>query len=256
MDNSDTFIDINKIFVVDDVAPEWLYNLWVERIQQADRWKYGMAATRQDYGRFFVMWIANVGSHRGPRGPIAGDYKGIADTFNELWQREHLPKLMPDATVLNIHRSHLNGQFPTDNKLAIHFDFDMLDMWTMVYYLDGEDGNTIFYDNPKIDENGDMQPPEPIHTVEFKRNRAVFFPSFYWHAAENPSQDFRISLAFSYLLNECEINKKLRKDRGIEHEDLGHPDLSDFLQEIQEKEKYEKMHLKMQEDLEPNAKKS
>lgn len=54
---SEKFVDINKIFVVDDVAPEWLYDSWVNRITEAQRWKYGMAATRQDYGRFFVLWV-------------------------------------------------------------------------------------------------------------------------------------------------------------------------------------------------------
>jgi hypothetical protein len=240
------FVDINKIFVVDDVAPEWLYQTWVERIQKLDRWKYGMAATRQDQGRFFVTWISNAGTHRGARGPFSGDFKGIADTFNELWQRKHLTNLIPDAEVLTVHRSHLNGQFPTDNKLAIHYDFDIMNMWTMVYYLDGDDGNTIFYDNPKIDDNGEMQPPEPIHTIEFKRNRAVFFPSYYWHAAENPSNGFRISLAFAYLLNECKINQELKKDRGIIEVDPGHPDLSDFLRELEDKKRLEQMHIKMQ----------
>tara|TARA_B110000503_G_C7167937_1_gene422797 strand:+ start:2352 stop:3107 length:756 start_codon:yes stop_codon:yes gene_type:complete len=246
------FIDTNKIFVVDDVAPEWLYNSWVARITEAQRWKYGMAATRQDEGRFFVLWVSQAGSHRGPRGPFNGDHEGIANYFNDLWQDRHLPNLIPDAVVTNIHRVHFNGQFPTNNKLAIHLDWDMLDMWTMVYYLDGNDGDTLFYENPEIDELGNLLPPKQVHRVEFKKNRAVFFPSIYWHAAENPTNDFRISLAFNYQLNRCEINKNLRNDRGIIEQDLGHPDLTDFLAELDGKSKIENMHKLMQENAKPS----
>ena len=70
-------LDVNKIFVVDDVAPSWLFDTWVERVREMQRWKYGMAATRQDRSRFFVTWVANAGSHRGTKGPFPGDHEGI-----------------------------------------------------------------------------------------------------------------------------------------------------------------------------------
>jgi hypothetical protein len=241
-------LDVNKIFVVDDVAPSWLFDTWVERVREMQRWKYGMAATRQDRSRFFVTWVANAGSHRGTKGPFPGDHEGIADYFNELWQWDHLPKIMPDAKVLNVHRVHFNGQYPTNDKLAIHLDWEDLDMWTMIYYLDGEEGDTIFYDTPLLDKDTDeLQAPQPVHKISFKPNRAVFFPSYYWHAAENPKNGFRISLAFNYQLNKCKVNEELRKDRGIVEPDIGHPDISDFLQELNEKGKYEAMHQKMQQ---------
>lgn len=241
-------IDTNKIFIVDNVAPEWLYNSWVNRIVEAQRWKYGMAATRQDEGRFFVLWVAQAGAHRGARGPFTGDHEGIANYFNDLWQDQHLPNLIPDARVNNIHRVHFNGQFPTNNKLAVHLDWDILDMWTMVYYLDGDDGDTLFYENPETDELGNLLPPKAVHRVEFKRNRAIFFPSLYWHAAENPTTGFRISLAFNYQLNRCKINNDLRKDRGMDDQMIPPPDLTDFIQELEEKTKVENMHRRMQEE--------
>jgi len=245
MIENNSLIDINKIFVVDNVAPDWLYDSWVRKIQTAQRWKYGMAATRQDYGRFFVMWIAQAGSHRGPRGPFVGDFEGIADYFNEVWQNQHLTALIPDAAIANIHRIHFNGQFPTNNKLSLHYDWDIPDMWTVVYYLDGEDGDTIFYNSPAVDSDGELIIPSEIHRVEFKPNRAVFFPSYYWHAAENPKDGFRISLAFNYLLNRCDINNTLRKDRGIESQIIPPPDLTDFINELDQKQKYERMHKRM-----------
>lgn len=242
-------VDKNKIFVVDDVAPKWLYDTWVEKARQMQRWKYGMAATRQDRSRFFVTWVAQAGSHRGPKGPFAGDHEGIVDYFNELWRWHHLPSIIPDAQILNIHRVHFNGQYPSNDKLAIHLDWEDLDMWTMVYYLDGEEGDTIFYDTPQPDEEtGELLDPVPVHKIEFKKNRAIFFPSYYWHAAENPKEGFRISLAFNYLLNRCKVNEELRKDRGIVEPDIGHPDLTDWFADLDKKIQYEKMHLRMQEN--------
>jgi hypothetical protein len=248
------FIDTNKIFIVDEVAPEWLYNSWVNRICEAQRWKYGMAATRQDEGRFFVLWVAQAGTHRGLRGPFTGDHEGIANYFNDIWQDFHLPKLIPDAAVTNIYRVHFNGQFPTNNKLAVHFDWDILDMWTVVYYLDGDEGDTLFYENPAPDQLGNLLPPKEVYRVKFKKNRAVFFPSIYWHAAENPLSGFRISLAFNYHLNRCKINNELRRDRGVDDQIIPHPDLSDFLTELEEKTKLENMHRRMQSEVKSSKK--
>jgi hypothetical protein len=240
MKNFNPQIDPNKIFVVDDVAPDWLFQSWQQRILQAQRWKYGLAATRLDYQRFFAIWISQAGTHRGLRGPFPGDHEGICNYFNDLWQDKHLPALMPDAKVLNIHRVHFNGQFPSNEELGLHYDWEDLDMWTMVYYIDGTGGDTVFFDNPEPGEDGVLQKPKEIFRSEFKLNRAVFFPSFYWHYAENPPTGFRISLSFNYLLNRCQVNEQLRQDRGIVETPTGHPDLTDFFAELDSRAQYEK----------------
>ena len=246
----------DRIFIVDNVAPEWLHKSWLKKMEDAHRWHYGMAATREDYGRFFVLWVANAGAHRGPRGPFAGDHGGIADYFNELWQEEHLPKLIPDAGVMNIQRVHFNGQFPTDDKLAMHIDWDIPDMWTMVYYLDGEDGDTIFYSDPEIDEHDEYTPPQEAYKVKFKKNRAIFFPSYYWHAAENPTRGFRVSLAFNYLLNRNLLNEQIRQDRGIDEPILPHPDLTEWLEETKHLDRFRKLSNQLTEEHEETKKSS
>ncbi len=239
MKNFNPRIDTNKIFVVDDVAPDWLFNSWVTRILQAQRWKYGLAATRLDYQRFFAIWIAQAGTHRGLRGPFPGDHEGICNYFNDLWQDKILPEIIPDARVLNIHRVHFNGQFPSNEELGLHYDWDDVDMWTVVYYMEGVDGDTVFFDNPKPDDEGNLSKPNEIFRTKFKPNRAVFFPSCFWHYAENPSKGFRISLSFNYRLNRCQVNEELREDRGIVDQPLAPPDLADFFNELDQKAKHE-----------------
>lgn len=230
-------IDKNKIFVVDNVAPDWLWHSWNKRILDAHRWKYGLAGTRLDEQRFFALWVSQAGNHRGTRGPFQGDHEGICNYFNDLWQDVHLPKILPDAQVDYIHRCHFNGHVPNKEKLGIHYDFEDVNMWTMVYYLEGTGGDTIFFDNPQPDKNGDLQSGKEIFRSHWKLNRAVFFPSFYFHYAEHPPKGFRITLSFNYLLNDCNINLEIKKDRGIKHEDKGQPDLTDFLQEIDRQNK-------------------
>jgi hypothetical protein len=241
-------IDINKIFVVDDVAPEWLFNSWRRRILEAQRWKYGLAATRLDYQRFFALWVAQAGTHRGTRGPFPGDHEGICNVFNDLWQDEIMPKLIPDAQVVNIHRVHFNGTLPSNEELGLHYDWDDLDVWTMVYYLDGTNGDTVFFDNPVPGETGELQKPKELARTTWKLNRAVFFPSYFWHYGQLPSEGFRITLSFNYRLNRCSINEQLREDRCINDPLLPPPDLTEFFSELDERAKNEKFknrsHLK------------
>lgn len=240
MKNFDPVIDPKKIFIIDDVAPEWLFDSWRARIIQAPRWKYGLAATRLDYQRFFAIWISQAGAHRGTRGPFPGDYDGICNYYNDLWQDVHLPSIIPDSSVINVHRVHFNGQFPSNEELGLHYDWEDLDMWTMIYYMEGTGGDTVFFDNPIPDEAGVLQKPKEIFRSEFKLNRAVFFPSFYWHYAENPPSGFRISLSFNYLLNRCEINNQIRRDRQVVEFLKGDPDLSDFHAELDKRATYER----------------
>jgi hypothetical protein len=106
--------------------------------------------------------------------------------------------------------------------------------------MEGTGGDTVFFDNPIPDESGDLQKPKEIFRSEFKLNRAVFFPSFYWHYAENPPSGFRVSLAFNYLLNRCEINNQIRRDRQVVELPKGEPDLTDFYAELDKRATYER----------------
>jgi hypothetical protein len=106
--------------------------------------------------------------------------------------------------------------------------------------MEGTAGDTVFFDNPVPDSNGVLQKPKEIFRSEFKLNRAVFFPSYYWHYAENPPSGFRISLSFNYLLNRCDINNQIRQDRQIVEVPTGNPDLSDFHAELDKRAQYER----------------
>lgn len=237
MKNNEGSVDPSKIFIVDNVAPSWLWSSWNNRIVSAQRWKYGLAGTRLDEQRFFAIWVSQIGQHKGNRGPFPGDHEGICNYFNDLWQDVHLKNIIPDAEVVSILRCHFNGHVYNKQKLGIHYDFDDLNTWTMVYYLEGLDGDTVFYDNPQPDTNGNLQKPKEIFRSNWKLNRAVFFPSYYYHYAEHPSEGFRITLSFNYVLNDCNINLELKKDRGIVEIDKGNPDISDFLEELDNLEK-------------------
>jgi hypothetical protein len=204
--------DISRIHVIDDIIPDWLLNSFEKRIKKSERWRYGIGATELEYQRFFAIWIKKPGEY--PQFE-SRDVDNIAtyvnDAFNSI-----LDSLVPNAIVKDIHRCHFNGQIPTTYELSKHLDWKIPDMWTLLFYVTGDDGDTVFYEEPEVDpDTGIMDPGEEVYRVKFKKGRMVFFPSYYWHAGEHPTQGFRVSLAFNYLLNNCEENQKIRMERGL-----------------------------------------
>ena len=204
--------DISRIHIIDDVFPEWMLDFFERKIKKAERWRYGIGATELEYQRFFAIWIKKPGEFREFEGR---DVSGIATYVNEAFTSV-VKKYLPGAVVKDIHRCHFNGQIPTTYELSKHLDWEIPDMWTMLFYVTGDDGDTVFYEEPKVDpETGSMNPGKEIYRAKFKRGRMVFFPSYYWHAGEHPTSGLRVSLAFNYLFNNCEENQKIRKERGL-----------------------------------------
>lgn len=215
-------VDTSKIFVVDDIFPDYLVRSFERKLYDAQKWEYGIQG-RPDGpkdGRFFAIWV-----HRPHEncGAFDRDIDGIASYVHDAFCHHALPSVMPDAFPTQIYRVHFNGQVPMDVAVPIHYDWEMPDYWTMIYYVGGKDGDTLFYDEP-IGPNGEDQSFEEVYRVKFKPGRMVFFPSHYWHAALHPSEGLRTSCAISYCLNECKANNELRAQRGLP--EFTPPDLS------------------------------
>ena len=98
--------------------------------------------------------------------------------------------------------------------VQIHLDWEMPDYWTMIYYVGGKDGDTLFYNNP-IGPECENTSFQEVHRIKFKPGRLIFFPSYYFHAALHPTEGLRTSLGINYCLSECSANSELRKLRGL-----------------------------------------
>lgn len=212
-------IDTSKIFVIDDIFPEYLVKSFSRKLYDTKRWEYGIQG-RSDGpkdGRFFAIWV-----HRPhetieqliTRDPFHKDVDGIASYVHDAFCEHVLPSVMPDAYPTQLYRVHFNGQVPMDVIVPIHLDWEMPDYWTMIYYVGGKDGDTLFYNDP-TGPTGEDQSFEEVYRVKFKPGRMILFPSHYWHAALHPTEGLRVSCAISYRLSRCKANDEVRAARGL-----------------------------------------
>ena len=109
--------------------------------------------------------------------------------------RKQIPKKIPNAIIHDMKRLRFNGTMKGEGYTMwphadIHEQQDTV--WTIVVYLKG-DGGTSFYK----EKDGDV-----LTVVDFKPNRAVMFPSMYWHRAMSPQENyFRTSLGIVYMID-------------------------------------------------------
>lgn len=209
------------VFEVEDLIPDWMQEYWDEIVLNSDRWKYGMRGTPDDIEKFFAIWISRPGEK-----PFIRDISDIGRTFHEMWTRKGLQSIIFDAEIEQIHRVHINGTVPAQGTLSVHQDWLPPNFWTMLYYIGGHDGDTIFYDKIVLD-NGKTEFLEK-YRLSFKRGRVVFFPSCMWHKSDLPSTGLRSTLSINYVLNDCDINLKLQKERGVKRNVIN----SDFPDEL------------------------
>lgn len=196
------------IFEVENLIPKWMQEDWDETILNCQNWKYGLKGAPNDIEKFFAIWISRPGER-----PFINDISNIGKTFNRMWTKVGLNSIIPDASVEQIHRVHINGTIPSYSVLSVHQDWTPPNFWTMLYYIGGYDGDTVFYDELDIN-NGETEFVEK-YRLPFKQGRVVFFPSCIWHRSELPSTGLRTSLSINYILNDCNINLKIQKERGI-----------------------------------------
>ena len=207
-------IDTSKIFVYDDVFPDYLVQSFSKKLNDCKRWEYGIQGRKggSKDGRFFAIWVHRP--HEQTEDPFALDVDGIASYVHDAFTKHILKTFIPDAYANQLYRVHFNGQVPMDVAVPIHLDWEMPDYWTMIYYVGGKDGDTLFYSDP-IGPEGEDTSFQEVHRVKFKPGRLILFPSYYFHAALHPTEGLRTSLAISYCLSECSANSDLRKLRGL-----------------------------------------
>ena len=134
-------VDTSKIFVVDDIFPDYLVRSFERKLYDAQKWEYGIQG-RPDGPKDsrFSIWV-----HRPHEncGAFDRDIDGIASYVHDAFCQHALPSVMPDAFPTQIYRVHFNGQVPMDVAVPIHYDWEMPDYWTMIYYVGGKDGDTL-----------------------------------------------------------------------------------------------------------------
>lgn len=127
-------------------------------------------------------------------GAVDFDPMQISNVIDQTCRKRILEKIS-HADIVDMKRLRFNGTMKGEGYVMWpHADIfsDQSTIWTIVIYLKGDGGTTIY-------EHKDG--PE-LTTVDFKPNRAVMFPSRCWHRAESPKDSyFRTSLGVVYMFD-------------------------------------------------------
>ena len=158
------------IKVIDDRYPTWMNREASQRLLE-----YPVRFTNSPYGehnksRFFgAMLVAGgewIGSER--------------DWFVEYMNADICHDVLPDHTLW---RTLLNFQTP-QLKSQEHTDADEVGPMSVVYMLEGYEGDLVFVDNAN----------EQLHKIPFRENRMVIFPSHLHHFGNPPNSGVRLTL--------------------------------------------------------------
>lgn len=197
-------IDVNKIIVVDDIFPKWLQDSIDEQVKKYSGWKisdvFSEFIVDKDTNKRGEEWFCTKVLYQFQAEPW-DDCNGLTALFNDCFTRDAIFKAIPDASIKKLVRIRLNGTFK-NLPVYPHDDCsqDQTTVWTVVYYLNDSDGGTNFYH-----DNGHTL----AKTVPFKKGSAVFFPSVYFHQAQQPvDHNVRITMALMYVID-SELNNSL-----------------------------------------------
>lgn len=186
------------IFEFDEFLPSWLVKSGELQFKTFG-FEYGHHASTLDDGEPFfgkMLYLREDGLNR--TGP------GIVNNIVDYLTLELLPQIDNRGKFKELQRIAVNGQLPGQNPKA-HIDTESSPhLWTLVYYVSGNSGDTVFYQS--------LKNRQEIHRCKFKKGKAVLFPSPYCHQAEGPDSGWRVSLGVTFEWH-TDLNKLLEVDK-------------------------------------------
>ena len=102
--------------------------------------------------------------------------------------------------IVRMHRIKINHQSPIpnftkDNYNIAHSDDPRKELWSVVYYVNDSDGDTVIF-NESYNPDWANKSLTVIERITPKMGRAVMFPSTQFHASSNP-----INTPSRYVIN-------------------------------------------------------
>jgi len=179
---------IDNIYVWDNFFNEETYNDLVAKSEFVP-WKFCEVVSESGQGtERFLTW--NIFEE----GAVHFDPMGIMPMIDQQC-RDKIHEKIPHAKIFDMKRLRFNGNMKGEGyQMYPHADIfsDQETIWTIVIYLQGDGGTTIY----------EHKGGPALTTVEFKPNRAVMFPSRCWHNAISPTSNyFRTSLGAVYMFD-------------------------------------------------------
>lgn len=179
-------IDLNKIFIVDDAFPDWFHQ-YIERRARVIPWEFRERVHTPDYTESSLSY----NNHNNPNDPIS-----MSEIINDALTLDVIPTVMPNVKITGFFGIRWNGTIK-GHCPSIHRDnnddsHEFESQWTIVYFVNESDGDLLFFDDDQTTE---------IMRCEYKRGRAVIFPSNIYHRATDPvNNNLRITFAAQYYM--------------------------------------------------------
>ena len=176
------------IYVIDDFFPDWLVSV-IDSRMQSEPWYLGHYgdATDPNQNPIFGCDYKAMGQLTKP-GYSSGTMPYVVKMFEDAIQVE-LAKKVPGWKYSSTWRIRANGQ-AIGQETGAHADGTGYGHWSIVYHINDSDGPTAFFKT-----NLETKQRE-ANEIEFKKGRLILFPSYYWHQAYAPTNNWRMTFGF------------------------------------------------------------
>jgi hypothetical protein len=177
-------MNVDNIIILENIFPSWFQNS-IESAFETMPWKYTKIKSMLDPSieeDYFtkVLYMPNDG--------VFSDHLNLTAYVNDALTRDIIPNTIPDGRIVSFDRCRANATLK-GYELYPHVDSNQgLKHWSLVYYVNDSDGDTIFYDD-KLNE---------VKRSPYKKGNAVLFPAEYWHKADITTFPVRLSLGMVY----------------------------------------------------------
>jgi hypothetical protein len=194
-------INTDNILVIDDFLPPWLQQSLDNQMKNFNKWTICNVFSDHliNNQRCEEHYCTKVLYEDGITSWAEED--GITRILHDAATMDGILCAIPDADIKNLLRIRLNATFKS-SPVYPHEDSPKIltDVWTVVYYINDSDGGTSFYH----DKGHTL-----ATTVDYKKGRAVIFPSSYYHNACTPvDHHVRITAGLMYKID-TKLNSNL-----------------------------------------------
>lgn len=182
----------NKIIILENIFPKWLETA-IQRNLETVPWKYTKIksmldpSVEEDYFTK-IFYLPNDG--------VFDDHLNLTMYINDALTIDVIPNAIPDAQIRSFDRCRANATLK-GYELYPHTDSNKgYKHWSLVYYVNDADGDTIFYDEQLRE----------VKRSPYKKGNAVLFPAEYWHKADTTTHPIRQTLGLVYGI-ETKLNE-------------------------------------------------